>query len=311
MNGNESSPPGISKVLTGIEGFDQMTQGGLPDGCVTLLIGEAGSGKTVFSLQMLVNGATLFDEAGLFVAFEESSHKLLVNAASFQWSLAAVKDKKVFFMDAMPPVDTVTIGEFDLAGMLAVLTTRVRLMNIKRIVLDSLDVLLHLMPDMVVRRREINRLHAWILANKLTAVITAKFGGLANTPFDDGALQFLPFIVDCAVALTHKVENGYSQRRIRIMKYRGSSSSEDETPFTIGRAGLEIAVIDKPFVLNPHRAKKFLPAFSSWTRILGGGVFRGLHHADHRRTWNSQDYVRRRLCRSRFQARRTNSLHFV
>ena len=114
---------------------------------------------------------------------------------NFQWSLAAVKDKKVFFIDAMPRVDTVTIGEFDLPPIVAVLTTRVRLMNIKRIVLDSLDVLLHLMPDMVVRRREINRLHAWILANKFTAVITAKFGELANTPSDDGALQFLPFIV--------------------------------------------------------------------------------------------------------------------
>jgi circadian clock protein KaiC len=56
----------------------------------------------------------------------------------------------------------------------------------------------------------------------------------------DGALQYLPFIVDCVVALTHEVENGFSRRRVRVIKYRGSSFSENETPFIIGARGLEV-----------------------------------------------------------------------
>jgi predicted ATP-dependent serine protease len=82
----------IPKTLTGIQGFDQMTRGGLPRGCATLVTGGPGSGKTVFGLQTLVNGATLFDEPGLFVAFEERSRKILANVASFGWPLSELKD---------------------------------------------------------------------------------------------------------------------------------------------------------------------------------------------------------------------------
>jgi circadian clock protein KaiC len=77
MNASEgNSPVELPKSRTGIEGFDQITGGGLPRGSVTLVTGGSGSGKTVFGLQTLVKGANLFDEPGLFVAFEENSRKL-------------------------------------------------------------------------------------------------------------------------------------------------------------------------------------------------------------------------------------------
>src|SRR5271166_5560602 len=99
VNSSEENPPvEIPKARTGIEGFDEITRGGLPRGSVTLLTGGSGSGKAVFGLQTLVKGANLFDEPGLFVAFEENSRKILANAASFGWPLTGWE-----ILDAMPP----------------------------------------------------------------------------------------------------------------------------------------------------------------------------------------------------------------
>jgi circadian clock protein KaiC len=255
----------IPKALTGIEGFDQITRGGLPRGSLTLVTGGSGSGKTVFGLQTLVTGANLFEEPGLFVAFEENSRKILANASSFKWP-----SDKWEIIDAMPPPNAITIGEFDFEGMLAVLSAKVHAMKARRIVFDSLDVLLHLLPGVLVRRREINRLHSWLLDHKLTA----KLDWLEKTaPMEDGALQYLPFIVDCVVALTHDVHNGFSRRRVRIIKYRGSSFTENETPFIIGPHGIEVATTDRPISSLP--TEKISTGLRQLDEMLYGGIFRG------------------------------------
>ena len=265
---DENQSHEIPKALSGIEGFDQITRGGLPRGRVTLVTGGSGSGKTVFGLHTLVTGAGL-DEPGLFVAFEESSRRILANASSFEWPLA-----KWEIVDAMPPPNAITIGEFDFEGMLAVLSAKVQAAKAQRIVFDSLDVLLHLLPGVLVRRREINRLHSWLLDHELTAVITAKLNWLEKaTPMENGALQYLPFIVDCVVALTHEVENGFSRRRVRVIKYRGSSFSENESPFIIGARGMEVAISDRP--TSPIPTEKITTGLRQLDEMLYGGILRG------------------------------------
>ena len=277
MNASNENPLAeMLKAPTGIEGFDQITRGGLPRGCATLVTGGAGSGKTVFGLQMLVDGASLYDEPGIFVAFEETSRKLLANASSFGWPLAKLTNQKLFFLDAMPAADAMTIGEFDFLGLLALLSAKVQAMKARRIVFDSLDVLLQLLPGVLQRRREINRLNSWLLASELTAVITAKFDWSENaTPLEDGALQYLPFIVDCVVALTHEVENGFSRRRVQVIKYRGSGFSENEAPFVIGPRGLEVASTERPTRSLPLSAEKISTGVQQLDEMLNGGVLRG------------------------------------
>jgi circadian clock protein KaiC len=270
MKASDENPSNeIPKALTGIEGFDQITRGGLPRGSVTLVTGGSGSGKTVFGLQTLVTGASLLEEPGLFVAFEENSRKIRANASSFKWAW-----DKWEIVDAMPPPNAITIGEFDFEGMLAVLSAKVQAIKAQRIVFDSLDVLLHLLPGVLVRRREINRLHSWLLDHKLTAVITAKLDWLEKAaPMEDGALQYLPFIVDCVVALTHNVQNGFSRRRVRIIKYRGSSFTENETPFIIGPRGVEVATTDRPVSSLP--TEKISTGLRQLDEMLYGGILRG------------------------------------
>jgi circadian clock protein KaiC len=90
---------------------------------------------------------------------------------------------------------------------------------------------------------------------------------------EDGALQYLPFIVDCVVALTHEVENGFSRRRVRIIKYRGSSFSENETPFTIGPHGIQVATADRTTSALP--TEKITTGVRQLDEMLYGGILRG------------------------------------
>jgi circadian clock protein KaiC len=229
------------KVPTGIAGFDEITSGGLPRGRTTLLVGGPGSGKTIFGVQFLKYGVEVCEQPGIFVAFEESPKRLMDNFRSFGWKLAELQDSKLFFLDAQPMPNLIQAGSFDLSGMLAALSAKIKQMGAVRIVFDALDVVLALLPDSSARQLEMNRLHQWLLVHELTALITAKAGGddtsSAGQPFG-----FMQFMVDCSVVLNHRVDLGVSQRNLRVQKYRGSSFNEDESPFVIGKNGFDVAM---------------------------------------------------------------------
>lgn len=266
------------KAPTGIPGFDDITGGGLPRGRTTLLLGGPGSGKTIFALEFLVHGVRKFEEPGIFVAFEESSERILSNVHSFGWNLSKLRRGKLSFADAQPAPDMVQSGSFDLGGMLAVLQAMVEQTGARRIAIDALDVVLALLPDPSARRNEVYRLHDWLLAHELTAVITAKAGGdelssLGREPFD-----FLQYMVDCAVVLNHRVEMGVSQRNLRVQKYRGTGFDENETPFLIGKQGIEVAVaVARPLesdALNISN-ERVSSGVERLDTMLSGGYYRG------------------------------------
>src|SRR3984893_9484935 len=148
----------VTKTLTGIQGFDEISDGGLPRGRTTLVMGGPGCGKTVFALQSLVNGGRRTKEAGIFVAFEESTRQIIANAATFGWDLPSLEKKKLFFLDARLSPDAVKEGGCDLLGMLQILKTKADQIHAKRIVFDGIDVLLNLLDDPVAERREVYRL---------------------------------------------------------------------------------------------------------------------------------------------------------
>ena len=161
---------GIKKTPTGIEGFDQITLGGLPKGRTTLIMGEPGSGKTVFALQSLVNGARLYNEPGIFVALEENSRQIINNAATFGWDISFLEKNKLFFLDAKIAPDVVTSGDFELAGMLAGIKAKADRMGAKRIVFDGIDVLLALLNDPSKERSQLYYLQNWLSESGLTSI---------------------------------------------------------------------------------------------------------------------------------------------
>jgi circadian clock protein KaiC len=263
------------KAQTGIPGFDQITGGGLPRGRTTVLTGGPGCGKTIFALQFLLNGVKDYGESGLFVAFEEAPKRIAANAAAFGWDLAKLRRGKLLFMDAQPKLDLVQCGDFDLCGLLAVLGAQVKTHGIRRIVFDALDVIVALLPDTVKKQREIYRLHEWLLAHDLTALITAKASGdEASSAVEP--VGFLQFMVDCSVILNHAVVLGVSQRHLRVQKYRGSGFDENEAPFVIGKNGVDVAITRS---MGHSDVKISYGRVTSGVKrldaMLGGGYYRG------------------------------------
>jgi circadian clock protein KaiC len=265
-----------TKAPTGIAGFDEITGGGLPHGRTTLLVGGPGSGKTILALQFLVHGAQEYKEPGIFVAFEESAKRIVANAESFGWKLAELRRKKLFFMDAQPVTDLVQSGNFDLGGMCAALEAKVKETGARRIVFDAMDVVLALLPDAATKRREIYRLHEWLLARELTGIITAKTDGDEASAVIRQPFGFMQFMVDCAVILNHSVALGVSHRNLRVQKYRGSSFDENESPFLIGNSGLVVAVARTPGRVDAKVSNERVSSgVSRLDTMLGGGYYRG------------------------------------
>ncbi len=276
MKRQETDAADILKVATGIQGFDEITGGGLPRGRTTLLEGGPGSGKTMFALQFLVNGAKDNEEPGIFVAFEEAPSRIIGNFKAFDWKLAELQKHSLYFMDARVSLDTVHSGEFDLSGMLAALDAKAKEMGAKRIVFDALDIVLAHLPDFASRRREIFRLHEWLLSHELTGLITAKAAGDGTSTDHPEALGFMQFMVDCSVVLNHRVMLGVSQRNLRVRKYRGSGFDENESPFVVGKSGFDVAIAR---TLGRTETKVSNERVSSGIErldtMLDGGYYRG------------------------------------
>ncbi len=185
-------PPVLAKILSGIEGFDEITFGGLPSGRTTLLMGGPGSGKTVLALQALVHGAAHHDAPGIFVAFEEDAASVQANARSFGWNIDGRQKKRLYFLDAQLSPDTVKAGEFDLTALLAGLEAKAREIGAKLIVFDALDVLLTLLDNPATERRELYRIQAWLKRTGLTAIVTAKVE--ENDPLMEQRSGFMAFM---------------------------------------------------------------------------------------------------------------------
>ncbi|MEO8716613.1 MAG: circadian clock protein KaiC [Burkholderiales bacterium] len=262
----------LPKVATGIEGFDDISRGGLPRHRTTLLLGGPGAGKTVFALQCLVNAARGRRGPGLFVAFEESTRQILANAATFDWGLPALVKRRLHLFDARLAPEVVHAGAFDLSGMLAMIKAKKDELGAGWIVFDGIDVLLTLLRDPDAEMREIYRIRDWLAENEVTALITAKTGDGAASA---GKYDFMQFMVDCVVSLTRRLEHGVSLHRLQIAKYRGSDYRAGEFPVSFGASGIEVAPPEPAEILHRASSERAPAGFERLDTLLGGGLLRG------------------------------------
>jgi circadian clock protein KaiC len=262
----------LAKLATGIEGFDALSRGGLPRHRTSLLVGGPGAGKTVFALQCLVNAARRQRAPGIFVAFEESARQIIANGATFDWRLANLPAKELFFLDAHMSPTLVKAGDFDLAGMLAMLAAKKKEIGAQWIVFDGLDVLLTLLQDPVAEMREIYRIRDWLAENALTAIVTAK---LEQRISDAVHYGFLQFMVDCVVRFERHQEDRVSTQSIQITKYRGSGYAAAEFPVSFGPSGIEVGGAGPAELEHAASSERVTAGFERLDAMLGGGVYRG------------------------------------
>ena len=273
MTAKKSATPRLlSKLATGLQGFDEISRGGLPRNRTSLVMGGPGTGKTVFALQALVNAARELKQPGIFVAFEEGADEIFANAATFGWRLPALAKSELFFLDARLSPTVVQSGEFELSGMLAILEAKKQELGAGWIVFDGIDVLLALLQNRGAEMREIYRLRDWLAHNDLTAIITAKIDGEASSPAN---YAFMQFMVDCVIRFDRRLEQGISVRRLEITKYRGSDFAPGEFPLSFGPHGMEVAAPGRAETLNGASTERVSSGFRGLDSMLGGGVFRG------------------------------------
>jgi circadian clock protein KaiC len=265
--------PGVRKVPTGIRGFDDLTGGGLPAGRPTLVTGGAGSGKTLFGLEFLVRGAQDFDEPGVLLAFEENADDLADNAASLGFDLASLEADGRLIVDAMQidPAEIITTGDFDLEGLFIRLAASVHAIGAKRVVLDTIEVLFAALDNDAAVRAEFGRLLRWLKEQGLTTVITGergKEGQLTRWGIEE-------YVTDCVIVLDHRVREELATRRLRIVKYRGSSHGTNEYPFLIRDRGLMVWPLTSVALTYQASDQRISLGSSQLDEMLGGGVYAG------------------------------------
>jgi circadian clock protein KaiC len=230
----------LPKSPTGIQGFDEITFGGLPRGRTTLIAGSAGTGKTLFGMEFLVKGAKLFNESGVFVAFEETDSELVENVASLGFDLDTLIKKKKILIDHIhvDPKEIEETGEYDLEGLFIRLGYAIDSIGAKRVVLDTIESLFSGFSNPLILRTELRRLFHWLKERGITAIITGERGD--NTITRQGLEEY---VSDCVVVLDHRVKEETSTRRLRVLKYRGSMHGTNEYPFLIDESGFTVLPI--------------------------------------------------------------------
>ncbi|MEX6505945.1 circadian clock protein KaiC [Jiella sp. M17.18] len=264
---------GISKSRTGIEGFDELTLGGVPTGRPTLVCGSAGCGKTLFGSTFLVNGIRQEGEPGIFVSFEERPSDIAANVASLGFAVDdMVADGKLLIEHiAIDASEVAEIGDYDLEGLFLRLELAIDEIGAKRIVLDTIESLFSAFSNPAILRAEIRRLFDWLKDKGLTAVITGERG--------DGTLTrqgLEEYVSDCVILLDHRVHNQVSTRRLRIVKYRGTAHGTNEYPFLIDEDGFSVLPVSALGLDHRVSQERIASGVADLDGMLsGGGFYRG------------------------------------
>ncbi|HEY3475951.1 MAG TPA: circadian clock protein KaiC, partial [Anaerolineales bacterium] len=263
----------LQKTPTGIPGMDEITGGGLPKGRPTLVTGAAGCGKTLFAMEFLVNGATRYDEPGIFVAFEENAEELAQNVASLGFDLKKLSKQKKLLVDhiRVERNEIEETGDYDLEGLFIRLGHAIDSIGARRVVLDTIEVLFSSFSNQGILRAELQRLFRWLKDRGVSAVITAERGDRSMTRF---GLE--EYVADCVILLDHRVTEQVSTRRLRILKYRGTVHGTNEYPFLIGRNGISVLPITSLMLQHKVSTERVSTGIRELDDMLDGkGFYRG------------------------------------
>lgn len=250
----------IPKSPSGINGLDEITFGGLPHNRSTLIMGSSGCGKTIMAMEFLNNGIDFYNEPGVFMTFEENKDDLVLNVKSLGYDL------KKYIEDNSLCIDQVRIntdelenaGMYDLEGIFVRLDRAIKKVNAKRVAIDSLDKLFYGLDEKILRS-EFLRLLSWLKKKDVTVIITSEVGEPAHSR--SGIIEY---VSDCVILLDNRITNQIANRRLRIVKYRGSMHGSNEYPFIIDERGISVY----PAVSEAYQQKSSSDRISSGIKDL-------------------------------------------
>ena len=257
----------LLKSPTGIKGFDEITEGGLPKNRTTLISGNAGSGKTLFGIDFLIKGATDYNEPGVLMSFEESPDEIYKDVASLNLDLQGlVSRKKIVFEYVILEHKDIREMDFNLEGIFVLLENAIDSIGAKRVVLDSLESVFAGITDFGILRLEIKRLFRWFKVKQVTAIVTGEPG--QGGSFTRHGLE--EYISDCIILLDNRVRDQIATRRIRVIKYRGSNHGTSEYPFVIDSEGLSVIPITSAGLDQPGTKARISTGIPSLDKLFKG-----------------------------------------
>ncbi len=263
----------LPKSLTGVRGLDEVTAGGLPKGRTTLLVGGAGSGKTLLATEFLARGAAELGEPGVLLSFDESFAELAANAASIGLDLRALRARGLLATDfaEIERSEAGESGSYDLGGLFIRLDQAINAVGAKRVVIDGVDTLFAGFASPATLRTELRRLFRWLKAKGVTSVVTAEraTNGLTRHGIEE-------YVSDCVIVLDHRVVSQTATRRLRVVKYRGSRHGTNEYPFLISDDGISVLPITSlglPRHASTQHISTGVPGLDAL--LEAGGFYRG------------------------------------
>jgi circadian clock protein KaiC len=222
----------IHRVKTGVPKLDPLIAGGLKENSINLVVGDAGSGKTIFAMHFLMQGLKE-GESCLYITFEEKKEKLYEDMNSFNWNFSKFEEDKKFFYLEYSPEQVKSLIEEGGGTVDQLISKR----KISRIVIDSATSFSLLYQDELTRKEA--GLALFKLINKLgcTAVLTSQ------GTYKDGRLQAtsMEFEADSIVLLYHMKQSGIRHRAIEVLKMRGTKHTNKTMSFVIDGKGLNVS----------------------------------------------------------------------
>jgi len=257
---------GLQKCPTGIKGFDEITEGGIPKNRTTLVSGSAGSGKTLFGIDFLIKGVSDYNEPGVFMSFEETPEELYTDVASLNLKLKELVTQKKLLLDhVILERGDILEDNFNLEGLLVRLEYTIDSIGAKRVVLDSLESPFASIQDAGILRVEVKRLFRWLKDKQVTAIVTGEPG---EGHYTRHGLE--EFVSDCIILLDNRVKDQIATRRIRVVKYRGSKHGTNEYPFVIDSEGLSVIPITSAGLDQPGTSEKVPTGIRSLDKLFFG-----------------------------------------
>jgi circadian clock protein KaiC len=227
----------------------------------------------MLGLEFLARGAMQYNEPGVLVSFEETEEELAQNAISLGIDLHDLAARKKVLLDYVyiERSDIEETGTYDLEGLFVRLGHAIDQVKARRVVLDSIEALFSGIPNISILRAEVRRLFRWLKKRGITAVVTAERG--------DGTLTrygIEEYISDCVIVLDNRVQDNIPTRRLRIIKYRGSTHGMNEFPFLITEQGISVLPITSAGLDYSVSSQRVSSGIKRLDTMLGGkGFYRG------------------------------------
>ena len=265
-------PSQLKKVSTGIKGLDEVTGGGLPAGRATLICGGPGCGKTLLATSFIVQGARN-GEPAVFVTFDEAAADLDINSRSLGFDLAGLQAKNLVSIDYIH-IDRQEIhetGEYNLEGLFIRLGFAIDQVKAKRVVLDGIDTLFAGLPNEALLRSELRRLFVWLKERGLSSIITAERGEKSLTRHG-----IEEYVSDCVIVLEQRVLEELTTRRLRVVKYRGSTHGTNEYPYLIEEGGIKLLPITSLGLTHAVSSQRISTGIAGLdVMLVGNGFYKG------------------------------------